>query len=549
MMRDMEYMIRDMLIEWQKQLIRLLHYLRSQIRMMTRPGSLSLQTAIVAVTIAIGSIIAVLFLSSIAVSTTFSSYLQSQLQSSVNSDASGISSHYSGIDGDLKTVVGDLFIINTRFQHNNDVTEQPWIMDSLGNVTTYTNTPRPDDNAVLVHALRLSLQTGKSYHGELSDDAHFLINYSARAYAVAPIYDNTQQKIIGAIGLSSEKTLSGAGGPGFIQSVNRFLFFGGAAIAIITAVIGALLARRITQPLGVLTKKVAQMKSGDFSTRMPVEPDTMPVEIEQLSLAFNEMVAQIEQDILKLRRQEMQQRELVANVSHELATPLTSIRGLSEALADNMITDPQEREEISRLINKETTRLQGMVDHLRQVARLESRTDEMDLAPTNMKALVADTILVLQSEATRNGVTMTNAIDDGLPLVQADANRLTQVMLNLLDNARQHTPPGGHITVTSEQRHSMVWITVADTGVGIEPKDIGRLFERFYRTDSSRSRNTGGSGLGLAIVKAIIETHGGKVQAANNNDGGASMSFSLPVATDQSDNAFSNDEMPQLSAV
>ena len=243
------------------------------------------------------------------------------------------------------------------------------------------------------------------------------------------------------------------------------------------------------------------------------------------------MAATIEHDVTELRHQEQVQRELVANVAHELATPLTAIQGFSEALVDDVINDKQEREEIGRIINRETVRLRRLVDQLRQVARLEAGTEHMDLLNhTKLSALVDDTIEVLRGESERRHVIIYNDLPATLPTVRADADRLTQVMLNLLDNALRHMPEGGRVTVAAQPDGDMMWVSGTDTGIGIPAEDVPRIFERFFRADPSRARATGGSGLGLAIVKGIVAAHGGQVQATSAVGQGTRISFSLHLS-------------------
>jgi signal transduction histidine kinase len=195
-----------------------------------------------------------------------------------------------------------------------------------------------------------------------------------------------------------------------------------------------------------------------------------------------------------------------------------------------VVRDDRQREEICRIINRETVRLRRLVDQLRQVARLEAGTEPMDLQPTKLATLVSNTIEVLRGDRERSGVTIHHQVSGDLPLVLADGDRLTQVLLNLLDNAERHTPPEGHIDVTAHLAGGWVWVTVADSGCGIPGEDVSRIFDRFWRADASRARTTGGSGLGLAIVKGIVEAHGGQVHAESELDSGTRISFCLRVA-------------------
>ncbi len=507
------------------------------LRALVAPRSLARQMAFVAVASAVGAIIVTALIAAIVVSNSFSSYLQAGLRHSTHVEAERLSAiaanHYQGFL--LPAVQEEL---QTKFFHDpaNATNGQIWVVDSRGNVlvpfqqSAVWNTSDPN---TIVPALRNAITYGTVSSGALNDpDSFGWLHLSARGYAVEPIYaDGTPDSpIIGAVAISSEESLGPAGGPGFIHSVDRAIIISGILIALAVGIIGAFLARRVTKPISNLTHAAAKMADGDLTARVALDDGGTPAEIEQLSATFNDMAAKLEHDVAELRRQERLQRDLVANVAHELATPLTAISGYSELLADDDSLSPQQRAEFSRVIHRETMRLSRMVDQLRQVARLEAGTEKMDLHPTELRPLVEDTLAVLQGESEQREVAIHNDIPADLPLVEADADRLTQVVLNLTDNALRHTPAGGLVTLSAQLEGDVVWVTVADTGPGIAPEDLPRVFERFYRADPSRNRASGGTGLGLAIVKGIVEAHGGQVRAGNNPDGGARMSFSLRLA-------------------
>lgn len=533
---------------------RVLFYVRSLIR----PRSLSRQLAFFAVAIAVCAILATTLVAAFAVSNSFASYLQTQLHRSAQIEAAHL--------GDLALKYGNLHdAINTDLLDKvfrdpaSGSNGQIWVVDQEGNVMF----PTPgnlvwgsDDPTTVVPALRSAVVNGTTQQGSLNDpDQVSWLHFSARGYAVAPIIISTTQGnlIIGAVAVSSE--VSVGGGPAFIQSVDRAILLSGLVIALIVGIIGALLAQRVTQPLSHLTRTAAKMAAGDLSARARINANAAPAEIGQLATTFNTMAANLQHDVNELRRQERLQRELVANVAHELATPLTAISGYSEALLDGDVLDPQDKAEFTRVINRESIRLGKLVDQLRHLARLESGAEKMDLEPTALAPLVDDTLAVLQGESEARGVALHNAIAPDLVPVLADADRLTQVVLNLTDNALRHTPAGGTVTLTAQPEGDHVWVTVADTGPGIAPEDLPHVFERFYRADKSRNRASGGTGLGLAIVKGIVEAHGGHVRATNAPDGGARMAFSLrlaPAATQppvQHDGHADNASSPLASSV
>jgi signal transduction histidine kinase len=248
-----------------------------------------------------------------------------------------------------------------------------------------------------------------------------------------------------------------------------------------------------------------------------------------LAITFNEMADTIEADVNELRRQEQVRRELLANIAHDMATPLTAIQGLSEAIADDIIIDPMARQETALRIGREVQRLRRLVADVQQMTSLESGRAVLDLAPLNMHSLVDETLAVIAPECEQMGITIHNNIPTSAPPVLADSDRITQVLLNLLDNARRHTPSGGEIRVEGVRVEKQLQVRVVDTGSGIDPADLPHIFERFYRADRSRTRSTGGSGLGLSIVKAIITAHTGYIWAESKPGKGTTIVFTLPL--------------------
>ncbi len=271
------------------------------------------------------------------------------------------------------------------------------------------------------------------------------------------------------------------------------------------------------------------MQGGDYAQR--VVPPASQDEIEHLSLAFNAMADTIEADVTELRRQEQLRRDLIANIAHDMLTPLTAVQGFSEALADDVITNARVRQETAQLIGREVQRLRRLVSDMQQMTSLEAGRLQFDFAPLNLYELVNETVAVIEFECNQAGITLRNEMSPWLPLVQADGDRITQVLLNLLDNARRHTPAGGTITIGAEPNERGLTVWVSDTGTGIDAADLPYIFERFYRADRSRTGATGGSGLGLSIVKAIITAHGGTIRAQSEPGMGTRVLFTLPFAS------------------
>jgi two-component system, OmpR family, sensor histidine kinase BaeS len=347
-------------------------------------------------------------------------------------------------------------------------------------------------------------------------------------YVAAPVI--VDGKTIGAMFLAQPQPPDKSPYP-FLSEVNRTIFLSGIVISLAVVFICFVLARRFTHPIEVLTDAAEQMKRGKYTERVPA-PKAQD-ELGLLAQTFNEMADTIEADVNELRRQEQFRRDLIANIAHDLVTPLKAIQGFSEALADDIISGQEARVETAQRIGREVQRLRRLVADMRNMTSLESGRTQLDLAPLDMQSLVDETLAVITIECEREGIDLQNTIDPGTPLVMADSDRIAQVLLNLLDNGRRHTPRGGSIKVGAAVNKGMLNIWVRDTGVGIDPKDLPYIFERFYRADRSRAAATGGSGLGLTIVKAIINAHHGTIWAQSAPGQGTIITFTLPLAQDR----------------
>ena len=231
-------------------------------------------------------------------------------------------------------------------------------------------------------------------------------------------------------------------------------------------------------------------------------------------------------DITDLRRADQIRRDFVANVSHELRTPLTAIRGYVEALLDDR-PDPEETRRFLEIIARQSLRMERLVSDLLRLARLDARQEALDLASCDMQQLFNTVIgdVAATVEAKRQQITI--AVDPDACRIKADPAKLHDVLRNLVENAVNYSPEAATIQLEAARHDGAVTITVSDSGPGIPPDDLSRVFERFYRVDKSRSR-PGGTGLGLAIVKHLVELHGGQAAAENRPQGGARFVITLP---------------------
>ncbi|QKS72028.1 PAS domain-containing protein [Paenalkalicoccus suaedae] len=215
-------------------------------------------------------------------------------------------------------------------------------------------------------------------------------------------------------------------------------------------------------------------------------------------------------DITELKKLEQARKDFVANVSHELKTPVTSLKGFTETLLDGAMNDAALRERFLTIIANESERLEGLIHDLLELSKIEGEHFQLNWQDVDVEELIDSTFTVLSERATEKNMTLTKKIQ-GNVTIPADPARLKQIVMNLINNAIVYTPEGGEVTVRAKELAESIVLEVSDTGIGIAKKEIPRIFERFYRVDRARSRNSGGTGLGLAIVKHLAEAHGAKL--------------------------------------
>lgn len=506
------------------------------------PRSLRVQMALGSALVALGAILTVALIALLAATLSFQDYQRTQIESEVSQMATGLGQAYARV-GDNTNVASSAFLSP---ETNKRVFVAPlaeghfgganvWIVDRTGALVIVPTTgpneragalqEATQDRVVVVAALQRALQ-GHSSEDVLPGSSFFSLN--KRLYAAQPIRmgGTGSGQIVGAVAFSLPSPRTGRGAV-FATAVSQGILLAALAVALLAAGVAMLFSRRLTQPLAQMTTAAARMASGDYAARVAV---AAPDELGNLAKNFNEMAAALERDVRELQRQERLRRELIANVSHELATPLTAIQGFTEALLDGVVQEQGEREETTRLIAREAARLRRLVDQLRQVALFEGGAQALDRAPLDLPALAGETLEVLDGEIERKQITIANRLPADLPAVYADGDRVTEILLNLLDNALRHTPQGGVIEMTGAAEGRCVRVSVGNSGPGIAPENRERIFERFYRLDASRSSATGGSGLGLAIVRSLVEAHGGTIRVEERPGGGTQFSFTLPHA-------------------
>jgi two-component system phosphate regulon sensor histidine kinase PhoR len=234
-------------------------------------------------------------------------------------------------------------------------------------------------------------------------------------------------------------------------------------------------------------------------------------------------------DITDLRRLERVRQDFVANVSHELKTPLTAIQGFAETLLGGAVDDKENRRHFLEIILDHAQRLARLTDDLLELSQIEAERLELEIRPLRVVDLVESCLETARVVAAEKNIQIGFEAPRALPEIAADRRRIAEVLQNLLDNAVQYTQPGGRITVKAEAANDAVVLTVADTGIGIPKADQARIFERFYRVDRARSRVGGGTGLGLAIAKHLVEAHGGRMWVESEVGRGSQFHFAVPV--------------------
>ncbi|MDA8211527.1 MAG: phosphate regulon sensor histidine kinase PhoR [Clostridia bacterium] len=241
-------------------------------------------------------------------------------------------------------------------------------------------------------------------------------------------------------------------------------------------------------------------------------------------------VALVFRDITGLRQLEQMRTDFVANVSHELKTPLTSIKGFVETLLDGAMEDSEVSRRFLGIINEETDRLHRLIADLLSLAHIEAPRFEAAYQEAELEQVVGKTAAILTPLAEAKGISLSLELDPGLPKVIIKEDLLGQIVLNLMDNAIKYTLPGGRVSVKARREQEQVVVEVSDTGIGIPEESLPRIFERFYRVDKARSREIGGTGLGLSIVKHILERYGQKIWVESTPGKGSVFSFTLAAA-------------------
>ena len=300
------------------------------------------------------------------------------------------------------------------------------------------------------------------------------------------------------------------------------LFAGGMAIAL-----GWFFASTLGERIDKLRGAASRLAGGDLRARVTVQGRD---ELAELSQAFNEMATRVESAALEQQELDQLRHELLAWTSHDLQTPLTSMRAMVEALADDMVEDKDTRQRYLTTILREIQSLSALIDDLLQVAQLDAGGLRIDPAWNSLSDLISDTLESFSELASQQGILLAGEAGPDLDSTWFDAPRIGRVVANLIQNALQHTPHGGEVRVSARKENGQITVEVRDNGEGISQDDLPQIFETFYRSEKSRSRATGGSGLGLAIAKGLVEAHGGEIAASSAVGQGTTIEFRIPTS-------------------
>lgn len=299
-------------------------------------------------------------------------------------------------------------------------------------------------------------------------------------------------------------------------------FFLAALLAIIlTAILGFILSKRVSRPLQEMNRITRSMAKGDFNVRLDVPYKD---EVGQLADSINHLATELDQTIHELVKEKNLKDKFVEDVSHELRSPLTLIRGYVDAIVEGVAKE-ETKDRYLQIVSRETNRLNRLVTDLLDFTHLKKK--DLSLGDIHLFDLIHDTAAKMEPEAARKELQWELSVSDGLK-VRGHQDRLEQVLMNLLDNAIRYTPNGGTIRIEAVPEGKLIRITVQDTGVGIPDDHLQAIWERFHKVDPARTKTEGGTGLGLAIAKEIVELHGGTVDVSSQQGKGSTFSFTLP---------------------
>ncbi|MDA0770108.1 MAG: ATP-binding protein [Chloroflexi bacterium] len=297
---------------------------------------------------------------------------------------------------------------------------------------------------------------------------------------------------------------------------------------VVSLMFAYVVARSITLSIEGLALGAQNLAEGDLTTRLEASSDD---EVGELARVMNTMAEELEQAFRRQRELEQARKDLIASVSHDLRTPLASMRAMVEAISDGVVSDELTIRNYCSNIRSEVEHLSKLIDDLFELSRLDSGTLDLHLQPSSVEEMLSSVLDSMKAQAEAQVLKLSHSLNGSLEPVMADPHQIQRVLYNLVQNAIRHTPADGTISVEAQDLGEEVQINVVDSGQGIVEDDVNKVFDRFYRGEKSRSREFGGAGLGLAIAKGIVEAHGGRIWVDSQPGAGSRFSFSLPKAS------------------
>jgi signal transduction histidine kinase len=409
------------------------------------------------------------------------------------------------------------YLINGSWNNSQDLIDQLYAMDEIPITLTDPNevVVAATDSALIGKTYKTSAPgiplsfTGINRPGQSSDSQPRLQNNLD-----APPAPAASEVIYGYLYINYPNTTLMTV---FVSStVNRFLLWGAILAIAIAMIFTFFFSQTISSPIRALTTSARKLGKGDFSQRVKVRGKD---EMAELANTFNSMAANLE-------RIETLRKNMVADVAHELRTPLSNVAGYLEAIRDEVVQP--DKATISSL-SEEVDLLTKLVEDLQELTLADAGELRLAKQPDDMINLIQQSVKAVQVKARDKNLEVIAELPDELPILNIDYYRISEVLRNLVANAIIHTPPGGKVVVSVQQDNGFIKVSVADTGEGIPAEDLPNMFERFYRVNKSRARADGGSGLGLTITKRIVEAHGGTVGVQSELGKGSTFTFTLPL--------------------
>ena len=397
-----------------------------------------------------------------------------------------------------------------------------YLLDATGRILAFFAEPGKEVvlNRVSVEPIRRFLAQPEHFPVLGEDPRH---PGAFKPFSAAPIQYGNQQGYLYII-LGSQEYHSAAA-----MVLNSYIFRTSVRFGIlfigVSALIGLLVFGMLTRRLRRVTEAVTAFDSGEMDTRLSVSGKD---EIAQLGQAFHRMAERIRESFRKLREQDEQRRQLIANVSHDLRSPLASIQGYLETIMMKWETlTPEQQRQYLKITWNNTRMLNQLIEELFELSRLDARQIQPRLEPMNIAELVQDVVLKFQPHAEQKSIHLEARWPEKLPPVAVDVGLMDRALSNLLDNAVRYTPPEGTVSVNVEVADGKIRVQVSDTGPGIPPEDEPYIFDRFYQVDKSRSSANGGAGLGLAIAQRIVGLHNSRLFVKSRPGSGTAFWFDL----------------------